>query len=110
MDIFEYFSNINFTTIIISAIFWGIITWLIGRAKGFNGFFYGFCLGIIGFIIVLCLKNKNISANQIVNPINVKSDNQNDKYANLEKLYNLKENGTLTEEEYEKEKKKIMNL
>lgn len=89
-----------------------IIVWLIcgficeylGNLKGQKGcFLYGLLLGIIGVIIVLCLKDKSgdIEANNNEN----KYEN---KYENLERLQQLKQSGAITEEEFEMEKQKIL--
>ena len=97
----------DFITIIIWALFWGFISMIVGKAKNINGFWYGFFLGLIGLIIVLCMKNKKTINKTTQNQVyNINNDN---KYSNLEKLYELKKNGTLTEEEFEIEKAKIIN-
>ena len=40
------------------AVFWGIICHLVGKSKGISGFWWGFCLGFIGLIVVLCMERK----------------------------------------------------
>ncbi len=89
-----------------------LIVWLIcgficeymGKNKGQKGcFWYGFLLGIIGIIIVACLKDKS---GEIQNETNT-SVNTN-KYEQLEKLQQLKNNGTITDAEFEVEKAKLL--
>ena len=69
-----------------------------------NGFYYGYFLGIIGLLIALSLKDES---NKVV-PKNVSNSNTENKYGQLAKLNELKENGVLTEEEFEIEKRKIL--
>lgn len=100
--------DLNIVEILIFALIWGIISALVGKAKGINGFWYGFFLGLIGLIIVLCKKSKNnepISSKVVTD--NVKTSTE-DKFATLEKLHELKANGAITDEEYIEEKAKIM--
>lgn len=52
----------------------------------------------IGVILAVIIKKSN----------NKKEVNKDDKYENLEKLQKLKEQGTITQEEFEIEKKKIL--
>ena len=86
----------------------GIAIWIgcaflceyLGNLKGQKGcFLYGLLLGVIGLIIVLCLKDKS-------NEIN-KNNNMN-KYEELEKLQKLKESGAITDVEFEVEKQKLL--
>lgn len=69
------------------------------KGRDEDGFYVGYFLGIIGLIIVATMKDK--SENNKVEAI--------DKYDELKKLQDLKNAGTLTEEEFEREKKKILN-
>lgn len=87
-------------------IFW-IIIWIgcgflceyLGKQKGQKGcFWYGFLLGIIGLIIVACLKDKSGEI----------SNNTSNKYEELSKLQKLKESGAITDVEYEIEKQKLL--
>lgn len=105
---------IDVIILLISAIFWGIICWLIGRQKGISGFWWGFFLGIIGVIVVACSKDKTVK-NDISCMTNMEyedlsSDNNTsfDKYASIEKLNELKKSGAITEEEFNNEKSKIL--
>lgn len=72
---------------------------LVGIKKGIeSGYIWGLCLGIIGFIVV-CVLKEEITANIT----------KNNKYDEIEKLQNLKIKGILTDEEFEKEKQKLLN-
>ena len=78
----------------------GFLCEYLGNQKGQKGcFLYGLLLGLIGVIIVLCLKDKSgeISKNNNIN-----------KYEELEKLQKLKDNGTITDVEFEIEKQKLL--
>ena len=80
-------------------IIWGLVTQSIGKSRGHqNCFWWGFFLGLIGLIVVVCL--------------NPKINNQNNLFDNidaLDKLQRLKENGAITEEEFEENKKILLN-
>lgn len=62
-----------------------------------KAYWLGFCLGIIGLIIALCIKPK----------VNI-NNNRDNKYEEIQKLAELKQNGILTEAEFETEKSKIL--
>ena len=84
--------------ILIFAVIWGFICEYLGNQKGQKGcFLYGFLLGIIGLIIVCCLKDKNPGKNIYIN-----------KYDDIEKITKLKEAGVITQEEFEPEKEKLL--
>lgn len=73
----------------------GFATRAIGKSRGKdNCFWWGFFLGLIGLIIVLCITND--------------SKKDTDNYEAIEKLQKLKESGAITEEEFEESKKKIL--
>lgn len=61
-----------------------------------DGFYIGYFLGIIGLIIAVTIKDKS------------ETINNTDKYDELKKLQDLKNAGTLTDEEFEIEKNKIL--
>lgn len=83
---------------------WAILTLIfayickrIGKDKGIDyGFLIGWILGIIGLIIILVL------------PSNGQDSNNINKYEQLAQLQKLKENGTITDAEFEIEKTKLL--
>ncbi len=78
----------------------GFLCEYLGNQKGQKGcFIYGLLLGLIGVIIVLCLKDKSSET---------PSNNSTSKYEQLEKLEQLKKDGTITVEEFETEKTKLL--
>ena len=80
----------------------GFVCEYMGNNKGQkNCFWYGLILGIIGIIIVACLEDKS-------NEIETKKVNNTNKLEDLEKLQKLKDNGTITEIEFEIEKQKLL--
>lgn len=77
---------------------WGIATQSIGNSKGISGcFWWGFFLGIIGLIVVACLKD------------NATTNSNADNVEALDKLQKLKESGAISEAEFEESKKKILS-
>lgn len=68
----------------------GAICELIGRGKGRKFCFFWGLLGLIGIIIVACLKI--------------------DESYYLEKLKKLKDDGTITEEDFENKKRELLGL
>ena len=80
-------------------IIWGLATQSIGKSRGHqNCFWWGFFLGLIGLIVVLCLNPKTNNQNNLFDNIDV-----------LDKLQRLQENGTITKEEFEENKKVLLN-
>lgn len=79
-----------------SAFIWGYVTYKILNGKE-KSFLWGFLLGIIGVIIAICIKGKN-----------KKNISNGNKYEDLMKLKTLKEDGIITEEEFNKEKEKVL--
>lgn len=98
----------EFVYIIIWALFWGIICQAVGSSKNINGFWWGFWLGFIGLIVVLCSKGQP-DINTIDPNTNYPNEQNTNKFDQLQKLSKLKESGAITEEEFENEKKKILN-
>lgn len=77
---------------------WGCICQMIGNNRNVNyGFLWGFFLGIIGLIIIICLGNGN---NNSINAV--------DNVEAIKNLKELKESGAITNEEFENSKKKIL--
>lgn len=64
-----------------------------------NSYLIGFVLGIIGVIIVVCVR---------VNKTTINNNENTNKYESLERLAKLKESGAITELEFETEKSKIL--
>ncbi len=76
---------------------WGIATHCIGKSKGQNNcFWWGFFLGLIGLIVVICLNNTQTRTNT-------------DNVEALDKLQKLKENGVITEQEFQEKKKNLLS-
>lgn len=94
--------------------FCGLIAKAIGDTKEINGsFWYGFFLGILGIIIVACMKGQGKSVEyskvDLNDAIENISENKEDKFKTLERLHELKTNGAITEEEFNFEKQKILS-
>lgn len=95
MDIISY---------LIAGIIWGVISNYVGKSKNINGFWWGFFLGFIGLIIVICMKPKETV---VIDQID-KNITKENKYDELEKLDNLRKIGAITEYEFEQEKNKLL--
>ena len=65
-------------------------------------------LGIIGIIIVLCMKRKENQPSTSKVITNTEFLSTENKYETLEKLHDLKSTGAITEEEFNTEKNKII--
>lgn len=64
-----------------------------------NAYWVGFLLGIIGIVVAICIKPRN-NINQ--------SNSENNKYVELQRLANLKQNGIITETEFNAQKERIL--
>ncbi len=86
---------------IVYGLIFAYISKYIGLKKGIeSGYIWGYFLGLIGLFVVCALPSENKEE------INVVSNNN--KYEDLEKLQKLKENGIITQSEFEVEKAKIL--
>lgn len=100
----DIFGGIYFDThlgIIIAPVGIGLICGYITRKilpTKKNGYTLGLVLGIIGIIIAVCIKLGN----------NNTDNNNSNKYNDLQRLAELKQNGIITEEEFNAEKEKIL--
>ena len=92
----------------ISTVVFGSVSKRVAQAKGITG---GYCIGwflsVIGLLVIIAMPEEN---KKIINEENQQSsNNQYDKYDRIAKIQGLKESGALTEEEFNEEKKKILN-
>lgn len=86
--------------IMIYTIGWAYLSRFVGLKKGIsNGYAWGYCLGILGFIVVCALKGEDIDKTKL---------NTSNKYDEIEKLQQLKSSGALTNEEFNIEKQKLL--
>ena len=97
----DYFTICVLVSLVMAFIF-GCVAEEIAKTKNKKGFWWGFWLGIIGIIVVACMPYDNISNR-------TKSYKEKSKYEKLEQLQKLREGHSITEEEFEQEKKKILN-
>ena len=82
-----------------TGLIWAYLSRYIGLKKEIDtGYIWGYCLGIIGFIVVCVLQGEN-SKEQTSN---------SNKYEDLEKLQKLKDSGAITDIEFEVEKQKLL--
>lgn len=83
---------------LIYTILFAYLSRVVAIRKGIeNGYIWGLCLGIIGFLVVCALKEEN------------KATDTTNKYEEIEKLQRLKEKGILTTDEFEIEKQKLLS-
>ncbi len=93
---------------VILVVFWGLMCYAIGKDKIEHPYLWGF-LGIIGLVIVVILTSQKQSGNfEMERRIN-KDSSETDKYEKIADLYELKNKGILTEQEFEVEKSKLLN-
>lgn len=86
----------------------GFLCEYLGNQKGqTHCFWYGFLLGVLGIIIVLCLRDKTKDPDY-VDPNATFSNSSGDKYEEIAKLQKLKESGAITDVEFEIEKQKLL--
>lgn len=66
-----------------------------------TAYLWGLFLGIIGIIVAVCIKPRN-------NISKSNSSNDNNKYLELQRLADLRQNGIITETEYDLQKERIL--
>lgn len=96
MDIF----GIIFFSYLFFGLVFGLISASINDSKGYSywtGFFCGFFLGLIGVLVVALQKDKTKENKVLYNP------------SDLERFKKLADNGTITQNEFEAIKKKMLN-
>lgn len=87
----------------ISSIVFGVICKKVGEAKGLtSGFYIGWFLSLIGLFVMMAMPDDNVNNKQ-------QSNNTSNKYDTIQQLQKLRESGALTEEEFNEEKKKVLN-
>lgn len=101
--LFSWTQNFLILLIVIDRIIFSFACLAIANSKGIaGGYYWGWFLGILGLIVVCVMPSKKASKVVVENSV------KTDKYDELEKLNNLKTKGIITEEEFEIEKKKIL--
>lgn len=92
------------TPIMIFELVWAYLARYVGLKKHiYSGYVWGYFLGIIGFIVVCVLpKEKKENNNIITQNIFVPDE--------IEKYKKLLDSGAITQEEYDKKKKELLNL
>ena len=81
--------------VLVGSIIFGVICKAIASSRGMEGgFWWGFLLWVIGIIIVAVRPNESRTAQS--------QQNSSSPYEDLERLANLKAQGVLTDDEYEK--------
>lgn len=92
--------------ILIPSIIFGCITSYVSWTKGYDtGFAWGFFLNVIGLLVVGLRESKNKPQNKRSEAVSSKTSDVN----SLKELAALYKEGMLTEEEFKKEKEKIIN-
>ncbi|MBR2785281.1 MAG: SHOCT domain-containing protein [Clostridia bacterium] len=100
---YSWTENILALLIALDRIIFSFACLAIAKSKGIEGgYFWGWFLGILGLIVVCVMPSKKTKR------VIVENSTKSDKYDELEKLNNLKTKGIITEEEFEEEKKKIL--
>lgn len=95
---------IFYLIVMVYGLFWAYLSRYVGLKKEIQtGYVWGYFLGLIGFIVICVLKGEETNTEK------QKEYSNNNKYDDLEKLQKLKDNGTITEGEFEIEKEKILN-
>lgn len=96
-------TNMAFYLILmVYGLLWAYLSRYVGLKKGIQtGYIWGYCLGLIGFIVICVLRGEETNTEK-------QRQYSNNKYEDLEKLLKLKESGAITEKEFEKEKAKIL--
>ena len=96
-------------------LFFGLMTGAIASNKGRSAawFWMGFCLDIVGLIVVICLPNLNnkkppVTSNMHEETIQNDSEPQMDKFEEIRKYKELLDEGIITQEEFEAKKKELL--
>lgn len=101
-----YSIAIIYGLILLGNVIFGCISSYISYTKGYDsGFAWGFFLGVIGLLVVGFRESKNKQKVEHPNPIRNKTTDVN----SLKELASLYKEGLLTEDEFKKEKEKIIN-
>lgn len=96
------------------SVYFGVLTEILAKSKGINsGFWYGFFFWIIGFILVICMKDKTLNnSNNFENVEQEKSITETfkEKIVELEKLHELKVKGVISESLFDFNKSEILHF
>lgn len=99
--VFDFFI---LTPIMVFGLVWAYLARYVGIKKNiYSGYVWGYFLGIIGFIVMCVLPKEKKENNNIITQNFSASDE-------IEKYKKLLDNGAITQEEYDKKKKELLNL
>lgn len=94
-------NNVFFLIALVYGLIWAYLSKFIGIKKGiYSGYVWGYFLGIIGFIVVCVLPGEDKEEG--------KQQSNSNKYEDIAKLQKLREQGAITEAEFEVEKAKLL--
>lgn len=103
-NVFMY--ELDFPVLTVAMIY-GLVWAYVGRYVGlkkniYSGYVWGYCLGIIGFIIVCVLPSERVEQYNVI-PTTSDADE-------IGKYKHLLDTGAITQEEYDKKKKELLKL